>query len=67
MLNPVFQQEPERIESSSYRLAGRKRRIVTKKTEMMYIPLLESATILHEVSLVSMCSIKDIIRHGLGL
>ena len=38
-------QMPERItlkETSTYRLAGRKRRAVTSKTEMIYVPLLKT-------------------------
>ena len=54
-------QEPKRIvlkETSAQRLAGRKRRVVMKKTEIVYIPLLETlqsqlnnTTVLLEVSL----------------
>ena len=38
-------QEPQRItlkETSTHRLAGRQRKIVVSKTEIMYIPLLET-------------------------
>ena len=56
---------PERItlkETSTYRLAGRKRKTVLSKTEMIYVPLLKTleaqlnvSVILREVSVHTWC------------
>ena len=55
----MYMQEPRRIvlkQSTTQRLCGRKRKVVTNKTEMMYIPILETlqaqlnnATVFQEV------------------
>ena len=54
-------QEPKKIvlkETTTQRLCGRKRKVVVNKTEMMYVPILDTlqaqlnnATVIHEVCL----------------